>query len=135
MIVLAIDPGRGKCGIAVVKSEEGVLFHCVMPRGEAIAKVRELKSSYAPDALIVGKGTGGRRLAVEIENGLPGVPITLVDERFTTIDAVRRYYQENPPRGLRKLIPRGLLIPGVDVDDYAAIILAERFLRDAGSGQ
>jgi hypothetical protein len=40
------------------------------------------------------------------------------------------YWQENPPKGLKKLIPLGMLVPPVPLDAYAAVILVRRFLED-----
>ena len=38
------------------------------------------------------------------------------------------YFREHPPRGWRRLVPTGLQLPPVPVDDYAAILIARRFL-------
>ena len=58
------------------------------------------------------------------------VDLKLVDERHTTEMAKVRYFQEFPPRGLWKLVPIGLQTPPTCYDDFAAVVLAERYLEE-----
>jgi hypothetical protein len=51
-----------------------------------------------------------------------------VDERGTTLEARRRYWQLFPPRGWRRLLPQGLRQPPRDWDDVVAQLLLERRL-------
>ena len=53
----------------------------------------------------------------------------IIDEKNTTWEARRLYYLDNPPRGWRRFVPRGLLVPGVAVDGYAALLIIERYRR------
>ncbi|CAN0394535.1 unnamed protein product, partial [Phaeothamnion confervicola] len=43
--------------------------------------------------------------------------------------ARQRYYVENPPKGLWRLVPMGLQVPSVPVDDFAAVVMAEDYLK------
>jgi len=56
-------------------------------------------------------------------------PVTMVSEELTSRLARERYWEDNPPRGLARLIPLGLRVPPRPVDDYAALIIAERLLE------
>jgi RNase H-fold protein (predicted Holliday junction resolvase) len=58
-----------------------------------------------------------------------GLPFVLVDERETTLRARARFFVDHPPRGWRRLVPRGMLLPDRPIDDYAALLIAERHLR------
>ena len=58
-----------------------------------------------------------------------GLPFALVDERETTLQARARFFIDHPPRGWRRLMPRGMLLPDRPIDDYAALLIAERYLR------
>jgi hypothetical protein len=59
-----------------------------------------------------------------------------VDERETTLRARALYFADHPPRGWRRLIPLGLQLPPRPIDDYAAILIARRFLGErAKSGK
>ena len=57
-----------------------------------------------------------------------GLPIHLVDEYETSREARGLYFAEHPPRGWRRLVPLGLQLPERPIDDYAAILIARRFL-------
>lgn len=51
-----------------------------------------------------------------------------VDERHTTERARAEYWRAHPPRGLWRLVPLGLQVPGEPYDDFAALIMARDFL-------
>ncbi|MBF1681532.1 pre-16S rRNA-processing nuclease YqgF [Selenomonas artemidis] len=123
--VLAIDPGRDKCGIAVLSPQGDVLLHEIVPTGALETRVSELAAEYAP-RIIMGDGTTSAAAKARIEAQVGAV--TLVDEYRTTEEGRRLYWAENPPSGWRRLMPRGLLTPTVPVDDFAAVALARRFL-------
>jgi RNase H-fold protein (predicted Holliday junction resolvase) len=127
--VLAIDPGREKCGLAVLDTEAGLLDRRVVSRRELTGIVRDWCEGYQPDLLLLGSGTGSRDL-LPLLSAL-SVPLRRVPERDTTRRARGRYFADHPPRGWRRLIPRSLQTPSVPIDDYAAWIIAEQFL--AGS--
>ena len=125
--VLAIDPGRDKCGVAVLASNGRVLVQRVVPTAELDAAVGELIQSYAP-TVIMGDGTTSADAKKRVE--ALGVPVLLVDEYRTTDAAKCAYWEAHPPRGWRRLMPRGMLVPPVPVDDFVAVILAQRFLEN-----
>ena len=124
--VLAIDPGREKCGVAVLASDGGVLVQRVVMTAELDATVGTLIRAYEP-TVIMGNGTTSADAKKRVE--ALGVPVTLVDEYRTTDAAKCAYWKAHPPRGWRRLVPRGMLVPPVPVDDFVAVILAQRFLE------
>ncbi len=133
MVVLAVDPGREKCGIAVC-TPEGVL-HREVSRTEALSsRVEELVARFGVEVLLVGDRTGSREVLPLLERlGLPVVP---VPEHGTTLAARDRYLRDHPPRGWRRLLPAFLRVPDRPYDDYAAVVLAERYLRgESGEGR
>ena len=131
MTVLAVDPGREKCGIAVCRSGE-VLAHRVVPTDALADVVQGWVAAYRVEAIVVGNSTG----AVDARRRLAGcaVPVVGADERGTTLLARARYFRDHPPRGWRRLIPRSLLVPPEPYDDYAAILLGEAYLQARGRG-
>ena len=128
MRVLAIDPGRAKCGVAVVRQGPVVEHRSVVAKSEIIEAVRKLATEYRPDRVLIGGGTGGADVSRLIRGASLGLEIETVDERFTSELARERYFREHPPRGLRRLIPLSLQVPPEPIDDYAAILLAEEYL-------
>ena len=128
--VLAIDPGREKCGVAVVDRQLGVLQQAVVESSRLLSFVEAASRQYDCRTLVLGDGTAARQIKKEIsllltENKIDRVEA--VDERDSTREARRRYWQVHPPSGWRKFIPVGLLTPPCAIDDFAAIILGERY--------
>jgi len=123
--VLAIDPGRSKCGVAVMQSGNGALARAVVPKDDLARLLRTFIRQFQPDVVILGRGTGAR----DIENVVGQLEGEYVDETYTSLDARKRFFRDNPPRGLKRLIPTGLQTPEVPYDDYVALILAERYLE------
>jgi RNase H-fold protein (predicted Holliday junction resolvase) len=130
MLVLAVDPGRSKCGLAVVGADSGIVARAVIPRSRLAETVQRFAGAYSPSVIIVGGGTGGKQVRTTIEALSQRAPVETVDERFSTLNAKARFFKENPPRGLRRLLPVTLQVPRVPYDDYVAVILAERYIAD-----
>lgn len=132
-LVLAVDPGSEKCGVALVSEAGGVAYRSIVPTTGLIESIRTLVLQYRPVHLVCGAGTGSKAILRAL--GAAGIetPITPVDESYTSEAARRRYVEENPPRGLYRLLPRSLRTPSAPYDDYVAVILAERFWREAGA--
>ncbi|MCR5662753.1 MAG: Holliday junction resolvase RuvX [bacterium] len=128
MIVLAVDPGKQKCGIAVV-SEKNVLKRMVVGLAQTPVACEGLCQEYKVDRIIVGSGTGSQGVVLNLRSIL-GREVTVVDEKHSTEQAKMRYFSDNPPKGLKKLIPLSLQDPPVQIDDYAAVVLAEKFIED-----
>jgi hypothetical protein len=80
--------------------------------------------------VIVGNGTRSKDIAGLIRDGSPSMGILVVDERDTTMQARERYWEHNPRRGWRRLLPATLQTPPEPVDDFVALILAERVLKE-----
>jgi hypothetical protein len=78
--------------------------------------------------IIVGAGTRSRPLVHRIREHLPSVGILVVDEQDTSLLARERYWEHHQRRGWRRLIPATLQLPPEPVDDFVAMILAERVL-------
>jgi RNase H-fold protein (predicted Holliday junction resolvase) len=130
--VLAIDPGREKCGIAVC-GPAGVVAHRVVHVENLLGMAGEWITSYRVDLVLLGNRTGSRDIRARLSP--LAVPVAIVEEQGTTLAARRRYFEDHPPRGWRRLLPRSFQIPGVPYDDYAAIVLAETYLRGGKIGR
>ena len=127
--VLAVDPGRRKCGLAVVSAHGGILYREVVPCEEFVAKFRDVYKQHSPDHVLLGGSTGSKEIAQASEEET-NVNAELVDERHTTELAKIRYFKEFPPKGLWRLVPIGLQTPPTCYDDFAAVVLAERYLEE-----
>ena len=131
--IVAVDPGREKCGVAVLRSKQDVLWRQVVETTVLLATVKDLLERFGCRQVILGNQTDSgavrREMQPLLEQGLVN-EIILIDEHGSTEEARARYWQEIPPTGWRRFLPRGLLSPPCAVDDFAAIILGERYFRE-----
>ncbi len=120
-MIVAFDPGRN-VGVAFV-SDDGRLV-----RG-LILQPTELPELELPVGahLVVGDGTGSEAVVAAL--AARGLAPELVAEEGTSLEARALYFQENEPRGWARLVPAGLRVPPVLVDDFAAYAIALRWLQ------
>ena len=128
-IILSVDPGREKCGVAILSSHKGVICHKVILADNFLDELNNIISHYNLYCIVLGDRTASSEIKKTLSSVKSEKGVVSVDEHLTTELARKRYFIENPPKGFKKLIPRGLLVPPVPYDDYAAIILGERFLE------
>ena len=129
-MVLGVDPGTHKAGYAVLASAQERPVAVGIERLEALAeRVGALLAQYRIEAIALGRGTHAGSVHGMLEGF--GLPVHLIDERETTLRARALYFADNPPRGWRRLIPLGMQLPPRPIDDYAAVLIARRFLEQS----
>jgi len=131
---LAIDPGHIKCGLAVLNGDGGIEQRAVVPAGQ----LAEALAACPPVAVaVVGDGTRSADVLALVRAHAQAGQVLCRDETGTSLLGRARYWRENPPRGLWRLVPTSLRLPPEPFDDWVAVILAERFLaeREALSAQ
>ena len=128
-VILGFDPGRDKCGLALMGLDRQVYYHQVIPAQDAIATIQKLRQKYPISLLVIGDQTTANLWKQQISRELPELSIVMVDERYTSLEARDRYWQMYPPRGFFRLLPRGLRHPPRPLDDIVAILLIERYLE------
>jgi RNase H-fold protein (predicted Holliday junction resolvase) len=126
-LILGFDPGRDKCGIAVVRQDLYLYEHEVVPAEAAITKIQTWMQQYSIHTLVMGNQTTAKQWQQRLEQALD-VPINLIDERHSTLEARDRYWAMYPPKGLGRLVPQGMRDTPRPIDDIVAIILVERYL-------
>jgi len=124
-VVIAIDPGRDKCGLAAVDSRGRLLKRSIVPAPDTPAALRELLTDFLEADLIIGDGTGSEA----VSDLLGDVSLTVVPEAHTTDRALELWRDEVQPTGWRRLLPRALRFPPGPIDDYAAWVLARDYLK------
>ena len=102
------------------------LFREVTRIEDAPQRIEELSVEFAFSGLLLGDRTGSKEARRILERS--GIPCILVPEHGTTLLARDLYWMESPPRGWRRIVPRGLLTPPARLDGYAAQALALRYL-------
>ena len=142
---LGVDPGRDKTGLALVDRTGRII-------AVQIARTRGF-SEYLPvflfdklqvtnfwglrqklQAIVLGNGTASEEHKQRIEKALPGFPVHVVDEKYSTEEARALYWELFPPKGWRRLIPLGLQTPPEPLDGYAAVVQVRRFLQQKHTG-
>ncbi len=123
---MGIDPGKDKCGVAVLTASGEIKFQRVVPTEELDTVIKNLATEFEIQAVILGDGTTHKAAAQKISAA--GLKFQLVDEKHTTEEARREYWKKNPPKGWRKLLPTSMQVPPEPVDAIVAEILVKRFL-------
>ena len=142
---LGIDPGRDKTGVALVEETGRILaVQVVRTRNFSDVLLQFLYDTLEANniwglrqklrAVVLGNGTGSEEHKRQIEKALPGFPLYIVDEKYTTEEAKALYWELYPPKGWRMLIPLGLQTPPEPLDGYAAVVQVRRYLEQDGSG-
>jgi RNase H-fold protein (predicted Holliday junction resolvase) len=129
-VILGIDPGTRKAGYALIAPDGTVIAQGIEEVEALVAKVERFAAEREIRAVALGTGTNSRGLRTSIT--ALGLSVTLVDEHETTLRARRLYFADHPPRGWRRLVPLGMQLPPRPIDDYAAVLIARRFLADEG---
>ena len=142
---LGIDPGRDKTGVALVEETGRILAVQVMRTRnfsdsllQFLYDALQVRNTWGLrkilKAVVLGNGTGSEEHKQWIEKALPGYPVFVVDEKYSTEEAKALYWKLYPPRGLRRLIPLGLQTPPELLDGYAAVVQVYRFMEQEGVG-
>ena len=129
MVVAAVDPGREKCGVAFVAEDGRVLEQAIVETARLADELSARCGRFPPEVIVLGNGTSSREAGAALRRALPSLAVETVDEYRTTDDARRAYWEAHPPTGWRRFLPTGMQVPPVPVDDFAAVILARRYLE------
>lgn len=131
--VLAIDPGTEKFGYAILRQDGTVLQKGIEKTGQLLIRVLMILAEFEVRTVILGDRTGskdfGRRLLTELQER--SVSLLKVNEDNSSREGRLRYLQDHR-HGWRRFVPLGLQTPPEAYDDYVAVILGERYLRDSG---
>ena len=128
--LLSLDPGRAKIGTAVISRDKEEREKTIVKKAELADHLNEILNKYEIAEIIIGNGTGSKNIIKNIEKLKIDIKITVVDEEFSTEEAQARYLKEKPmsryEKFLRKFINWKVNKP---LDDYAALIIAEKYLK------
>lgn len=133
--IIAVDPGRKKCGVAAMDAAGKVFEKGIVELEDFADYLKEIKTKIADIRVVaVGDGTG-KAPVLEAAREVFGeaVEVVVVKETDTTIIARRKYFEENRPRGLLRLLPAGLRVPPGPVDDFAAVVIGEIYIKGQAS--
>ena len=121
-----LDPGRSKCGLVLTDPQRRRILRAeVLPPEAAWQELQRWQRQEGLVGVVLGDGTGSASWRQRLS---PLLPVCTVEEWGTTLEARQRYWQLEPVRGWRRLLPTGLRQPPRDWDDVVAQLLLERWL-------
>ncbi|MBR5912995.1 MAG: pre-16S rRNA-processing nuclease YqgF [Selenomonadaceae bacterium] len=125
-MIIGVDPGKDKCGVAVLDSNGEVKFSEVIATSEFEIVLQKLSAQFEIELAILGNGTTHANAEKKLRD--IGLKVLVVDEKFTTEQARKLYWKKFPPQGWRKFLPTSMQVPPVPVDNLVAEILINRYL-------
>ena len=130
---LGIDPGRSKTGLALVDAAGSILALHIAHTEHIEVELSAFAGKEQLAGIIMGDGTNSKAIGQAVSKVFAAVPLALVGEAHSTEEARCLYWQVNPPRVWRKLVPLGMLVPSEPLDAYAAVVQVKRWLALQGS--
>lgn len=129
-LILGIDPGSSKSGVALLDKGGNILRLELILMDNFQSGLRRFLREDKPTVCVLGDGTTSSYMQKTLAEILPATKVVVCDESYSTEEARKLYWELNPPKGWRSVLPRGLLVPPEPVDAYAAVVLGRRRLRD-----
>lgn len=131
--LLAVDPGNNKTGLALLDAHGELVGRIIIDTTLLEEYIQTSFKAYPSIAVVVcGNGTNHRKLYPLLESlaEAAGKEAHLVNEAYTTEEAKKLYWVFNPPKGLRRLLPKGFLVPPEPVDDITAYVIGKRWFSE-----
>lgn len=128
-MIAAIDPGRSKSGIAVLDDNSKIITKTIMPTDKIESYLIKLVNKYNIEEFVLGNGT----FSEEIENiiiNISDIPLQIIDEANTTTVAEELYRADKYNQFMKKLFKYIKWKPSEPLDDYAAVVLGRKHLKD-----
>lgn len=106
--VLAIDPGRVKCGVALVfRSQESglkLLWHDIVSPDELVYILFETFAIQPYETIIIGGGTNSGPVVHTVREAMPSLGILVVDEQDTFLAGAGTILGVQPAKGLAAVL-------------------------------
>jgi RNase H-fold protein (predicted Holliday junction resolvase) len=129
MMYLGFDPGKDKCGVAIVDDQGQPHYHEVIPTAAVVEQMKILAAQWPVAQLVIGDRTTSKQWQAKLQTELPQLTIAPVNEHNSTLEARELYWEMYPAQGLQKIIPLGMRLPPRPIDDLVAILLVRRYLK------
>ena len=125
---LAIDPGKYKCGFVIADFEMKKVEKAIIVKSDMLAKiVKDFRKKESTLKVVIGNGTTSKEHVKNLN--FLGNNLKIVEERNSTLIAKERYFEIFPIKGLRKLIPREILLRNILLDAISALVILEDHLN------
>lgn len=111
-----------------MKCDKTIVERKIVMTNQIETELSSCINSHKPVIILMGDGTWSKKLRNRVKKVCGDIPFKLVNEKHSTERGRERYFVENPPKGLWKLIPVTMQVPKEPIDDYAAVIMAEDYI-------
>ena len=133
-LILVIDPGTDKSGIAILNGAGEVITQIVLLSQEFKDQLLYLDQRYQPALWVIGDKNAGRETReVAKKTNWRKIPVFLQNEHRSSEEGRLLYWRAKPPTGLRGLIPTSFQVPQEPWDDWAAVVIGRRWLKENSS--
>ena len=126
--VIAIDPGKSKCGLVLAEISKKVVYQAIILKSELLADyVRDLITVEDISRIIIGNGTTSRDIIKKVN--FFKKEIISFEERNTTYRAKERYFELFPNNSWKFMFPREVFILNKNLDAISALIILEDYCK------
>ena len=126
--VIAIDPGKSKCGLVLAEISEKKVYKAIILKSELLENyLRNLITAEDIEQIIIGNGTTSREIREKLH--FFKKEIITFEEKNTTFRAKARYFELFPIRGLKLFMPREVFILNKNLDAISALIILEDYCK------
>ena len=126
--VIAIDPGKSKCGLVLAEISEKKVYKAIILKSELLDNyLRNLITAEEIEQIIIGNGTTSKEIREKLH--FFKKEIITFEEKNTTYRAKARYFEIFPISGLKFLIPREIFILNKNLDAISALIILEDYCK------
>jgi len=127
--LIAIDPGKCKCGLVLVDLTHKKVDQAVVLNSESLPKyVKSLNSYENISKVIVGNGTTSKQNIEKVE--FIKKNLIVAEEKNSTYRAKKRYFELFPIRGLKIFLPKEIFIMNKNLDAISALIILEDYCNE-----
>lgn len=135
-MILAIDPGTSKIGWAAVDDTGHAAGQGILPVPDWDGRLAESVDLRRVRVVVLGDGTNRVNIEQVLKRLLPQAALVAVDEKGSTVEAWRLKREEKAGRNPLKQLWFTLvqMYSPRPVDDYAARVLAQRYLHSQERG-
>lgn len=131
-MILAIDPGTIKSGIAIIENDGQLVMKTIIATENLEKEIIALLAKYLVHVIVSGNGTNHKAVKKRLTELLKAenisLSIELVNEKYTTEMGEKWYWKDHNPKGWKRIIPEGFRTVPVPIDDYVAWIIGNIYI-------
>ena len=125
-IVVAIDPGKSKCGIVIADLDQKVVHEAIILQTNLLKDyLKKILQKEDNPQFLIGNGTGSKKQIDVISEFVSN--LIIAEEKNSTLKSKQRYFDIFPLKGIKSFLPREIFILDKNLDALAALIILEDY--------